>query len=196
MLPIFTLSLAAHPLHIAHVPKTGGTVLKISLQKCGVAVVEREAPMSQSPKITLIRDPLTHIPSMYAHCRAEKYNPHKDLPRGDNISHGFNMWLDAALRTRPTSRDLHFGFLSCYQPWQFQTTFFGPSLAAAIKALNGYTLSTNVEKLLANYNCTPTYHSHGTWPKIHSLTRQETAKVLTIAGADMALYEYAKQVAV
>lgn len=164
MLIILTLCFSAQPLHIAHVPKTGGTVLKLSLQKCGIDIVEHEAPWSVTPKITLIRNPLRHIPSMYAHCRAAKYLPHKGLPRGDNVSHGFNLWLDAALRTRATSRDLHFGFLSCYQPWQFQTTFFGPSLTSAIQALDGYTLSTNVNQLLAHYNCTPSYHSHGKWP--------------------------------
>ena len=192
--PLLVGCTVSSTIYIAHVPKSGGTVLAKSLKECGFNVVDAERTTTETPKITVLRDPLSHIPSMYAHCRAAKYSPHKDVPRGDNVSHGFNLWLDAALKEAPVSNNLHFGFKSCYRPWQFQTTFLGGDLGTAIAALDSYTVGVDPTTLLAHYNCTAVNFTHGLWPKIKNLTVEETRKVVQVAGADMALYAYAKRI--
>ena len=135
LLNIVAVAIATEVIHLAHVPKTGGTFLYFALNKCKIPCKQAEKPMFESPRIALLRDPMQHIPSMYAHCRAGKYMNHTQIPRGDNVSHGFNLWLDAAIANRERKGTLHFGFLSCYQPWEFQTTFFPHLLKFFLKAI-------------------------------------------------------------
>ena len=185
-------SVAADVLHVSHVPKTGGTVLTKSLKHCGYKVHSREMRLAGQPRTTLLRNPFEHVPSMYAHCRAARYSPHAKTPRGDNVTHGFDMWLDAALRGNSADRHI----ADCYNPNNFMVRFYGGTLDAAMRYLDDTVVGLTVEALLAYYNCPVREFSHGSWPRISTLTEGQRKKIVELAALDLALYAYAGGIAV
>ena len=64
------------------IPKTGGTSMKFDLADFGIVIrSDKESTwntMSESPYLfTVLRDPNTHLVSMYKHCKDSKYRKHR-----------------------------------------------------------------------------------------------------------------------